>query len=108
MAAFPWTRPNIFLGDGRGHWRRWSEARYPDLPYDYGDAAVADFNGDGHMDVAFGIHLRGMLALVGDGGGGFEPWSSGIAIDHPGRGGAASAYSSVWLGSSCHCPRASS
>ena len=88
------SRPNIFLGDGQGRWRRWSEARYPALPYDYGDAAVADFNGDGHMDVAFGVHLRGMLALVGDGAGGFEPWTSGIAIDQPGAGGDASSFSS--------------
>ena len=88
------SRPNIFLNDGQGRWRRWSEARYPELPYDYGDAAVADFNGDGHMDVAFGVHLRGMLAIVGDGAGGFQPWTSGIAIDHPGAGGDASSFSS--------------
>ncbi len=86
--------PNIFLGDSRGHWRRWSEARYPRLPYDYGDAAVADFNGDGHQDVAFGFHLRGMLALVGDGKGGFEPWTDGLELDNPGQGGDATAFSS--------------
>src|SRR5256885_7736606 len=40
--------PVIFLGDGKGNWRRWSEARFAPLPYDYGDAAVGDFNGDGH------------------------------------------------------------
>jgi FG-GAP-like repeat len=88
------ARPNIFLGDGHGNWRRWSEARYPDLPYDYGDATAADFNGDGNMDVAFGVHLRGMLALIGDGTGGFEPWSTGIAIDVPGHGGDARSFSS--------------
>ncbi len=86
--------PNIFLGDGQGQWRLWSEARYPDQPYDYGDAAVADFNGDGHMDVAFGFHLRGMLALVGDGAGGFEVWSEGLDLEKPGAGDAATAFSS--------------
>ncbi len=86
--------PNIFLGDSQGHWRRWKEARYPRQPYDYGDAAVADFNGDGHQDVAFGFHLRGMLALIGDGQGGFEPWTEGLELDHPGQGGDATAFSS--------------
>ena len=87
-------RPNIFLGDSRGHWRLWTEARYPDQSYDYGDAAVADFNGDGHQDVAFGFHLRGMLALVGDGAGGFEAWTEGLELQAPGQGGNASAFSS--------------
>ena len=86
--------PNIFLGDSQGNWRRWSEARYPPLPYDYGDAAAADFNGDGHQDVAFGFHLRGMLALIGDGKGGFEPWTEGLELDSPGKGGDATAFSS--------------
>ncbi len=86
--------PNIYLGDSQGHWRRWREARYPPLPYDYGDAATADFNGDGHQDVAFGFHLRGMAVLVGDGGGGFEPWTEGLDLDNPGKGGDATAFSS--------------
>src|SRR5206468_2802059 len=51
------TPPVIFLGDGKVHWRRWSEARYPRLNWDYGDAAVGDFNGDGHPDIALGVHL---------------------------------------------------
>ncbi len=86
--------PNIFLGDSRGHWRRWSEARYPKLAYDYGDAAAADFNGDGHQDIAFGFHLRGMLALIGDGKGGFEPWTEGLELETPGKGGDATSFSS--------------
>ncbi len=88
------ARPNVFLGDSRGHWRGWSEAVYPALPYDYGDAAVADFNGDGHQDIALGIHLRGLLAVVGDGKGGFAPWTGGLTLDDPGRGGDATAFSS--------------
>ena len=88
------SRPNIFLGDSRGNWRLWREARYPQLPYDYGDAAVADFNGDGHPDIAFGFHLRGMLVLIGDGAGGFEPWTEGLELQSPGAGGDATAFSS--------------
>lgn len=86
--------PNIFLGDSQGGWRRWDEARYPRLPYDYGDAVAADFNGDGHQDIAFGFHLRGMLALVGDGQGGFEPWTEGLELENPGKGGDVTAFSS--------------
>lgn len=86
--------PNIFLGDGRGNWQPWSAARFPDEPYDYGDVEAADFNGDGKLDLAFGIHLRGMLVLVGDGEGSFAPWSEGIGLEHPGAGGDISAFSS--------------
>ena len=86
-------RPNIFLGNGGGEWHRWKEAVFPRLPYDYGDAAAADFNGDGHMDLAFGVHLRGLIALIGDGEGSFEPWMEGIAIETPGKGGDASSFS---------------
>ena len=64
--------PVIFLGDGKGNWRRWSEAKFPRLPYDYGDAAVGDFNGDGHPDIALGVHLRGLLALTGRRQGGLQ------------------------------------
>ncbi len=78
------SNPNIFLGDSQGKWRRWNEARFPDQPYDYGDAEAADFNGDGHQDIAFGFHLRGMLALVGDGQGGFEIWTEGLDLMRPG------------------------
>ncbi len=86
--------PNIFLGDSQGSWRRWNEARYPKLSYDYGDAEAADFNGDGHQDIAFGFHLRGLLVLIGDGKGGFEPWTEGIELENPGQGGDATSFSS--------------
>ncbi len=87
-------QPNLFLGDGRGRWRRWREARFPSLRYDYGDIAAADFNGDGIMDLALGIHLTGMLVLVGDEKGTFSRWSRGIEYDIPGQGGDASSFSS--------------
>ncbi|MEA2601797.1 MAG: hypothetical protein QOF89_2789 [Acidobacteriota bacterium] len=70
--------PAIFLGDGKGKWRRWDEATFPPIPFDYGDVAVADFNGDHHPDLAISSHLRGMTVLVGDGKGNFRPWSQGI------------------------------
>lgn len=76
--------PVIFLGDGKGSWTRWSEASFPPLPYDYGDAQVGDFNGDGHMDIAFAVHLRGLLALIGDGRGQFTEAGKGLEFSTDG------------------------
>jgi hypothetical protein len=50
----------------------WTEASFPKLRFDYGDAAAADFDGDGDIDLAFAIHLRGLVVLLGDGGGRFR------------------------------------
>ena len=75
------STPALFLGDGKGHWRRWAEATFPSIPFDYGDVAVADFNGDGKADLAIASHLRGITVLVGDGKGGFTPWSQGIDFE---------------------------
>jgi hypothetical protein len=62
--------PAIFLGDGKGNWREW-ETTWP-AALDYGSVAAADFNKDGHMDLAFGVHLSGVAILLGDGKGGFR------------------------------------
>jgi FG-GAP-like repeat len=62
--------PAIFLGDGKGNWTYWAQAKWP-YRIDYGSAAVADFNKDKKMDVAFGVHLEGVIVLFGDGKGNF-------------------------------------
>jgi hypothetical protein len=72
--------PVIFLGDGKGSFRSWREARFPPLPYDYGDVEVADFNGDGLPDLAVAVHYRGILVLDGDGHGGFSNASAGLGF----------------------------
>jgi hypothetical protein len=82
--------PVVFLGDGKGAWRRWSEARFPPGPYDYGDVAVADFNTDGHLDIAMGMHLTGITAMLNDGQGHFRAASAGMDPIGSGR----SAFSS--------------
>ena len=64
--------PRIFLGDSTGHWRLWKEASYPQAGYDYGAVAVADFNGDTHLDLALAAHLKGLTFLLGDGHGAFQ------------------------------------
>ncbi|MFN2441487.1 MAG: FG-GAP repeat domain-containing protein [Thermoanaerobaculia bacterium] len=60
----------IFLGDGKGGWRPWTEAKF-DRGADYGSVAAGDLNGDGLMDVAVGVHLLGVQAYVQESPGNF-------------------------------------
>jgi len=75
-SATPW----VFLGDGAGSWRQLAlgERLPADLRLDYGDIAVADFDRDGRLDLALGVHLRGVVVLVDDGEGGLRRWSDGL------------------------------
>jgi FG-GAP-like repeat/FG-GAP repeat len=77
--------PMIYLGDGKGDWSLWRDAKFPSLPYDYGDVRVGDFNGDGIPDLAFGVHLRGLIVLLGDGKGGFRNASTGLDFAGDGK-----------------------
>lgn len=77
--------PALFLNDGDGRWSAWSDARFPDLPFDYGDAAVGDLNGDGKQDLVLASHLRGIVAMLGDGKGTFTAWTDGIEFALPGN-----------------------
>lgn len=76
--------PAIFLGDGKGHWKYWQEARWPHA-FDYGTVAAGDFNKDGRMDLAFAVHLSGVYVVLGDGKGNFKEVSEGLPRDFPTR-----------------------
>ena len=76
--------PFIFLNDGNGGWKLWSEARWP-RAYNYGTVAVADLNRDGHQDVVVAAHLTGVFAALGDGKGNFVDASQGLSSEFPTR-----------------------
>jgi hypothetical protein len=71
----PTRVPQIFAGDGAGHFAALTRYRFPTLPYDYGDVAVADFDGDGALDLAVASHLVGLAVLVRRGDA-FEPYGT--------------------------------
>lgn len=76
--------PAIFLGDGKGHWHYWQQVRWPHA-LDYGSVSAGDFNKDGHMDLAFAVHLSGIYVMLGDGKGNFTEVSEGLPRDFPTR-----------------------
>jgi len=75
--------PAIYLGDCKGHWKGWP-ATVPHV-LDYGSVVVADFNKDGHKDMAFSVHLTGLFVYLGDGKGHFTEASEGLPHDFPTR-----------------------
>ncbi len=81
--------PRIFLGDGAGGWTPWREATYPRRAFDYGDVAVADFDGDGRPDIALAMHLLGSAVMVQREPGRFVDWSAGLDYETPSNRGTA-------------------
>jgi len=69
--------PLVLRGNGRG-WEPWPGLELPEVAWDYGDVEVADFDGDGLPDLAFAMHLKGLLVAVQRPGGRFEAWSEGL------------------------------
>jgi hypothetical protein len=76
--------PAIYLGNGKGQWTFWKEAKWPH-GLNYGSVLAADFNKDGKMDLAFGVHLDGLHVFLGDGTGKFTDASKGLPHDYPTR-----------------------
>jgi len=76
--------PVIFLGDCKGHWHQWTNVQWP-IQLDYGNVVAADFNKDGHMDLAFAVHQVGVFVMLGDGKGVFRLSSQGLPRDYATR-----------------------
>jgi hypothetical protein len=76
--------PVIFLGDCKGGWKQWTTVNFPHA-LDYGGVVAADFNKDGHMDLAFAVHLTGVFVFLGDGKGNFREVTNGLPRNFPTR-----------------------
>jgi hypothetical protein len=57
-------KPVIFAGNGKGHFIALRDVAYPAGRYDYGDAAIGDFNHDGRNDIALAAHLGDIVVLM--------------------------------------------
>lgn len=71
-------RPAVWYGNGKGEWTRSFLDVPPELGYDYGSIAAADFDGDGIADIALAMHGLGLKVLKGQKDGKFSDFSSGI------------------------------
>lgn len=74
----------IWIGDGKGAFSLWPTRFVEDgkpvdrFSIDYGGVAVGDLDGDGHQDVVSASHSAGLVALFGDGKGGFAVVRAGL------------------------------
>jgi hypothetical protein len=62
--------PWILLNEPGG-WKIWDKVKWPNVPFDYGDVKVADFDGDGNLDIAIADHFKKAYVMYGNGKGDF-------------------------------------
>jgi FG-GAP-like repeat len=64
--------PSIWLQQPDHSWKPWQGLKFPDnIKLDYGSVRVADFDGDGHPDIAIACHFKTNYILYGNGKGDF-------------------------------------
>ena len=74
----------IWLGNGKGAFTDWPVSftedgkPAPRFTIDYGAVAVGDLDGDGKQDIVSASHGKGLVALFGDGKGGFRVVRKGL------------------------------
>lgn len=60
----PTRVPQIFAGDGKGNFTLLTRYTFPRIAFDYGDVAVADFDGDASLGIALASHLQRIAVLL--------------------------------------------
>jgi hypothetical protein len=71
------SAPAVFRATPTG-WQAMDRLQFPGDPLVYGGVATADFDRDGHLDIAFGLHLVGLTVRFGDGRGRFSARDEGL------------------------------
>lgn len=71
-------KPQIYLGQADGSWANWKDVGMPPKRFDYGGVASLDFDGDGRLDMVYGMHLKGMAAIAQASAGQFQDASTGL------------------------------
>jgi hypothetical protein len=69
--------PTVFASADGTSWKS-AGITFASRQFDYGDLALADINGDGTIDAALGVHLRGLMAFRRGADGVFADASTGL------------------------------
>ena len=64
--------PRILVNDGKAQFKTPAGTTVPAAPYDYGDAEIGDFDGNGIPDVALAAHLGEIVVLLADDDGSYR------------------------------------